>query len=97
MKLELIENILPDGGRYRLIITEKRYQRNGPFISLLPIYNYINEIEVSNAVLRNRFGVESQNAAIVSRIIKNTLNAGKIKLADENSSQKNRKYVPYWA
>ena len=64
---------------------------------LYTCYCYVNEIEVSNAVLRNRFGVESQNAAIVSRIIKNTLNAGKIKLADENSSQKNRKYVPYWA
>lgn len=35
--------------------------------------------------------------AIVSRIIKATLDAELIKLADENAALKNRRYIPYWA
>lgn len=63
---------------------------------LATCYNYVNEISVSNAVLRERFEVEEKNMSIVSRIIKMTLDAGLIKLADENASLKNRRYVPYW-
>ena len=60
-------------------------------------YCYVNEIEVSNAVLRERFGVEEKNKAIISRIIKDTVDAGMIKLADENAAPKMRRYIPYWA
>ena len=58
---------------------------------------YINEIEVANAVLRERFGVDGKNKAIVSRIIKDTIEAGYIKLSDESAAPKMRRYVPYWA
>lgn len=64
---------------------------------LATCYFYVNEIEVSNAVLRNRFGVEEKNKAIISRIIKETVNAGFIKLADPNAAPKLRRYIPYWA
>lgn len=64
---------------------------------LYTCYCYINEIEVANAVLRERFGVEEKNKAIVSRIIKDTMGAGYIKLSDENAAPKMRRYVPYWA
>lgn len=65
---------------------------------LATCYYYVNEKEVSNAVLRDRFGVDAKNMAIISRIVKETINAGYIKLADdENTSLKMRKYVPYWA
>lgn len=64
---------------------------------LYTCYCYINEIEVANAALRERFGVEEKNKAIVSRIIKDTREAGYIKLSDENASPKMRRYVPYWA
>jgi len=64
---------------------------------LATCYYYINEIEVSNSVLRERFGVEDKNSAIISRIIKDTMQAGKIKLADESAALKKRRYVPYWA
>lgn len=60
-------------------------------------YNYVNEIPVSNAVLRERFGVEEKNKSIISRIIRDTVNAGLIKPADENAAPKMRRYVPYWA
>lgn len=56
----------------------------------------MNEIEISNSILRKRFGVEEKNKAIISRIVKDTLEVGLIKLADE-TAPKMRKYVPYWA
>lgn len=64
---------------------------------LATCYFYVNETEVSNAVLRERFGVDTKNMAVVSRIIKAAVEAGFIKLADANASLKNRRYVPYWA
>ena len=60
-------------------------------------YCYVNSIEVSNTVLRERFGISETNKAMVSRIIKDTVTAGKIKLADPTAAVKMRKYVPYWA
>ena len=60
-------------------------------------YNYVNEIPVANVVLRQRFGVDEKNKAIVSRIIKETMEAGLIKLFDEGAAPKLRRYVPYWA
>lgn len=60
-------------------------------------YCYVNGIEVSNAVLRERFGISEANKAMASRIIKDTLEAGKIKLADPNAVVKMRRYIPHWA
>jgi hypothetical protein len=39
---------------------------------------------------------EGKKMAIVSRIIKATVEAGLIKLSDENTALKNRRYVPCW-
>ena len=58
-------------------------------------YCYVNSIEVSNSVLRERFGISEANKAMASRIIKDAVLAGKIKLADPNSAVKMRRYVPY--
>ena len=60
-------------------------------------YYYVNEIPVANAVLRERFGVEAENKATVSRIIKDTVDSGLIKLVDESDATKLRRYIPYWA
>lgn len=64
---------------------------------LATCYYYVNEIPVANAVLRERFGVEAKNKSIISRIIKDTVDAGLIKLADEKAAPKLRRYIPYWA
>lgn len=64
---------------------------------LATCYYYVNEIPVANAVLRERFGVEAKNKAIISRIIKDTVDTGLIKLADEKAAPKLRRYIPYWA
>ena len=60
-------------------------------------YCYVNGIEVCNAILRDRFGITEANKAMASRIIKDTVETGKIKLKDPNAAVKMRRYVPYWA
>lgn len=52
---------------------------------------------LTNASLRNRFGVEEKNKAAVSRYIREAVEDGVIKLFDESASKKMMKYVPFWA
>ena len=48
--------------------------------------------------LRERFNIEEHNAAIASRIIKDTLITELIKEDDpESKSRKYAKYIPFWA
>jgi predicted HTH transcriptional regulator len=59
---------------------------------------WVSNEKMSNQSLRDRFSIEDQNAAIASRIIKDTFEAGMIKEDDpENKSRKHRTYVPFWA
>jgi ATP-dependent DNA helicase RecG len=54
--------------------------------------------ELTNASLRERFGISDANSAIASRIIGETLDAGLIKPHDpENKSRKHARYLPFWA
>ncbi|MBK7110373.1 MAG: ATP-binding protein [Chitinophagales bacterium] len=56
-----------------------------------------NEI-MTNQSLRQRFKIADENAAMVSRIIKDTFDAGLIKEVDpDNTSRKFVKYIPIWA
>ena len=78
----------------------KRGRRGGYFPQCANRWNnyvYVNGVEVSNSVLRERFGISDANKAMASRIIKDTLGAGKIKLADPQAAVKMRRYIPYWA
>jgi len=59
---------------------------------------YVSNEKMSNESLRERFKIEAKNAAIASRIIKDTFEAGLIKEDDpESKSRKHRSYVPFWA
>lgn len=60
-------------------------------------YCYVNDIEVSNSVLRERFGIQENRKSLVSKIISNSIESGYIKLLDENAAVKMRRYIPYWA
>src|SRR6185312_2071045 len=56
---------------------------------------YITNDKMTNASLRERFKISDENAAMVSRIIKDTYDAGLIKEEDpENKSRKYTKYIP---
>jgi hypothetical protein len=51
---------------------------------------------LTNASLRERFGVEDKNKAVVSRYIREAVDAGVIKPFDEDAARKLMKYVPFW-
>ncbi|MEQ8581758.1 MAG: putative DNA binding domain-containing protein [Marinoscillum sp.] len=59
---------------------------------------HVSNEKMTNQSLRERFKIEDQNAAIASRIIKDTLDEKLIKEDDPNSkSRKYKSYVPIWA
>jgi ATP-dependent DNA helicase RecG len=59
---------------------------------------YLSSDKMSNQSLRERFKIQEQNAAIASRILKDTLDEKLIKEDDPNSgSRKFKKYIPFWA
>tara|TARA_R110000851_G_scaffold243845_2_gene396642 strand:- start:4417 stop:5883 length:1467 start_codon:yes stop_codon:yes gene_type:complete len=58
---------------------------------------YVQRDYMTNSTLRERFGIEEQNSAMASRIIKDALEAGVIRPFDESASRKYMKYVPWWA
>ena len=59
---------------------------------------YVMNEKMTNQSLRERFKISDENAAMVSRIIKDTFEAGLIKEEDpENKSRKFVKYIPAWA
>lgn len=59
---------------------------------------YVCNDRMTNASLRQRFGIDSKNYSMASRIIADTLDAGLIRRDDpESKSRKHAKYVPFWA
>lgn len=59
---------------------------------------YVSNDHMTNQSLRERFQIEEQNAAIASRILKETLKEGLIKDDDPSSkSRKFKRYIPFWA
>jgi predicted HTH transcriptional regulator len=58
---------------------------------------YVNRQYLTNASIRERFGIEPANRATASRLIRDTLEAGLIRLINEDAADKMRAYVPYWA
>lgn len=59
---------------------------------------YVTNDKMTNLTLRERLGIDKQNYPMASRIIKDTLIAGKIKEEKtENQSRNNKGYVPFWA
>ncbi len=57
---------------------------------------YVSREQMTNSSLRERFNVEEQNRAIVSRIISDTISAGLIAPFDPGQGRRHAKYVPYW-
>lgn len=62
------------------------------------VLKYVTNDKMTNQSLRDRFNIAAENAAMVSRIIKDTFEAGFIKEEDpDNKSKKYAKYIPHWA
>jgi len=58
---------------------------------------YVNREPMNNTSVRERFRITSGNSAIASRIIKQTVGAGFIRLFDPAANRKMYRYVPFWA
>ena len=58
---------------------------------------YVNRDAMTNTTLRERFGIEPHNSAMASRLIKEAILVGKIRLQDLDAAHKLKKYVPFWA
>ncbi|TNH06996.1 ATP-binding protein [Testudinibacter sp. TR-2022] len=61
------------------------------------VLKYLSREPMSNASLRERFGIDVDNSAMVSRVIKQTIEAKMIKPYDETAGTKSRRYIPFWA
>lgn len=57
----------------------------------------VNREYMTNSSLRERFKVESKNSAMISRLLTEACENRLIKIAEESTSPKNRKYIPFWA
>ena len=58
---------------------------------------HVQRAAMSNTSLRERFGIEPKNSATASRLLKEALDAGVIRLIDPDAPPKLRRYVPEWA
>jgi len=58
---------------------------------------YVNRDPMTNTTLRERFGIEPQSSAMASRLIKEAILAGRIRLQDPDAAHKLKKYIPFWA
>lgn len=58
---------------------------------------YVMRETMTNASLRQRFGIEEHNKAQASRYIREALDAGVIKPYDPQQGRKDARYLPFWA
>jgi predicted HTH transcriptional regulator len=58
---------------------------------------YVNREHMTNTTVRSRFGIEQQNSAIASRLLREAVDAGLVFPYDENAAPKLMRYVPFWA
>lgn len=58
---------------------------------------YVNREYLTNTSIRQRFGIEDQNIASASRLIKEAVDSKMIIPYDSDAAPKLMKYVPFWA
>jgi predicted HTH transcriptional regulator len=58
---------------------------------------FVQRDVMTNASLRERFGIEAKNSAMASRILREALEAEQIKPYDPEQSKKHSRYLPWWA
>lgn len=58
---------------------------------------YVMRQLVTNASIRERFGIEEKNAAIASRLLNEAVEDGSLVVRDPSVGTKSRSYLPYWA
>lgn len=57
----------------------------------------VNREVMTNSSLRERFKIDAKNSSMVTRLLNETCAIGLIKISPDSTSDKNRKYLPFWA
>ena len=57
----------------------------------------VNRDYMTNSSLRERFKIDSKNSSMISRLLNEACSVGLIRISEHSTSDKNRKYVPFWA
>jgi hypothetical protein len=52
---------------------------------------------MTNATVRQRFGIEDRNIAQASRLIREAVDAGRLLPYDPDAAPRQMRYVPWWA
>ena len=58
---------------------------------------YVTRQQTTNTSIRDRFKIDKHNSATASRILKEAVESGALKLAPDSASKRLANYVPYWA
>ena len=58
---------------------------------------YVIQKPMTNASVRERFGVAEQNSSMISRLLNDAVTAGFIAVADAEAGTRARRYLPFWA
>lgn len=58
---------------------------------------YVSKDYLTNSSLRQRFGLDDKGSSTASRIIKDAVEAKKVKPLDPNTAPRYMKYIPFWA
>ncbi len=58
---------------------------------------YVNGQEINNSSVRERFGIAPANSAMATRLLREAIDAGRVRLDDGSVAPKKRQYVPHWA
>jgi len=58
---------------------------------------YVSQERMTNASVRERFGIEQRNSATASRLIREAVEAGLVVPYDPEAGRKFMRYVPFWA
>ena len=58
---------------------------------------FVSNQKMTNASLRKRFAIKTENASQASRLLKEALKSEVIKLYDPDVRDRDRSYVPFWA
>ena len=58
---------------------------------------YVTRDTMTNATVRQRFGIEDRNIAQASRLIREAVDAEQILPYDANAAPRHMRYIPWWA
>lgn len=58
---------------------------------------YVTRETMTNATVRQRFGIEDRNIAQASRLIREAVDAGRLLPYDPDAAPRQMRYVPWWA